>query len=121
MKYMDNLSEKVASVAVKYTDLDNNLAELSTSGNLTGNIGDKINYSTADEIKKLTSQGYVLVNDPFDGQGREAVFSEDQDSYMVTFKHGREQVTVDNLKYGCKLEDLQVKGTQTVHYVGAGS
>lgn len=28
---------------------------------------------------------------------------------MVTFKHGREQVTVDNLKYGCKLEDLQVK------------
>lgn len=51
MKYMDNLSEKVASVAVKYTDLDNNLAELFTSENLTGNIGDKINYSTADEIK----------------------------------------------------------------------
>ncbi len=42
MKYMDNLSEKVASVAVKYTDLDNNLVELSTSENLTGNIGDKI-------------------------------------------------------------------------------
>lgn len=121
MKYMDNLSEKVASVAVKYTDLDNNLAELSTSENLTGNIGDKINYSTADEIKNLTNQGYVLVNDPFDSKGKEPVFSEDQDSYMVTFKHGREQVTVDNLKYGCKLEDLQVKGAQTVHYVGAGS
>ena len=118
---MDNLSEKVTSVAVKYTDLDNNLAELSTSENLTGNIGDKINYSTADEIKNLTNQGYVLVNDPFDSKGKEPVFSEDQDSYMVTFKHGREQVTVDNLKYGCKLEDLQVKGTQTVHYVGAGS
>ena len=118
---MDNLSEKVASVAVKYTDLDNNLAELFTSENLTGNIGDKINYSTADEIKNLTNQGYVLVNDPFDSKGKEPVFSEDQDSYMVTFKHGREQVTVDNLKYGCKLEDLQVKGTQTVHYVGAGS
>lgn len=118
---MDNLSEKVASVAVKYTDLDNNLAELSTSENLTGNIGDKINYSTADEIKNLTNQGYVLVNDPFDSKGKEPVFSEDQDSYMVTFKHGREQVTVDNLKYGCKLEDLQVKGAQTVHYVGAGS
>lgn len=121
MKYMDNLSEKVASVAVKYTDLDNNLAELFTSENLTGNIGDKINYSTADEIKNLTNQGYVLVNDPFDSKGKEPVFSEDQDSYMVTFKYGREQVTVDNLKYGCKLEDLQVKGTQTVHYVGAGS
>lgn len=118
---MDNLSEKIASVVVRYTDLDNNLAELSTSGNLTGNIGDKINYSTADEIKNLINQGYVLINDPFDSKGKAPVFSEDQDSYMVTFKHGREQVTVDNLKYGCKLEDLQVKGTQTVHYVGAGS
>ena len=50
---MDNLSEKAASVVIKYTDLDNNLAELSNSGSLTGNIGEVINYSTADEIKKL--------------------------------------------------------------------
>lgn len=118
---MDNLSEKVATVVVKYTDLDNNLTELSTSGSLTGNIGDQINYSTADEIKNLTNQGYVLVNNTFDSEGKPPVFSDDQDSYMVTFKHGREKVTVDNLKYGCKLEDLQVKGTQTIHYVGAGS
>lgn len=118
---MDNLSEKVATVVVKYTDLDNNLTELSTSESLTGNIGDKINYSTADEIKSLTKQGYVLVNNPFDSKGKAPVFSGDQDSYMVTFKHGREKVTVDNMKYGCKLEDLQVKGTQTIHYVGAGS
>ncbi|MDE7050729.1 MAG: hypothetical protein K2O75_07695 [Lactobacillus sp.] len=118
---MDNLSEKVATVVVKYTDLDNNLTELSTSGSLTGNIGDQINYSTADEIKNLTNQGYVLVNNTFDSKGKPPVFSGDQDSYIVTFKHGREKVTVDNLKYGCKLEDLQVKGTQTIHYVGAGS
>lgn len=118
---MDNLSEKVATAVVKYTDLDNNLTELSTSGSLTGNIGDQINYSTADEIKNLTNQGYVLVNNTFDSEGKPPVFSGDQDSYMVTFKHGREKVTVDNLKYGCKLEDLQVKGTQTIHYVGAGS
>ena len=118
---MDNLSEKAASVVIKYTDLDNNLAELSNSGSLTGNIGEVINYSTADEIKKLAKQGYVLVNNPFDNKGKAPVFSGDQDSYMVTFKHGRERVTADNLKYGCKLEDLQVKGTQTVHYVGAGS
>lgn len=118
---MDNLSEKAATVVVKYTDLDNNLTELSTSGSLTGNIGDEINYSTADEIKSLTKQGYVLVNNPFDSKGKAPVFSGGQDSYMVTFKHGREKVTVDNMKYGCKLEDLQVKGTQTIHYVGAGS
>lgn len=48
---MDNLSEKAASVVIKYTDLDNNLAELSNSGSLTGNIGEVINYSTADEKK----------------------------------------------------------------------
>ena len=77
---MDNLSEKIASVVVRYTDLDNNLAELSTSGNLTWNIGDKINYSTADEIKNLINQGYVLINDPFDSKGKAPVFSEDQDS-----------------------------------------
>ena len=104
---MDNLSEKAASVVIKYTDLDNNLAELSNSGSLTGNIGEVINYSTADEIKKLAKQGYVLVNNPFDNKGKAPVFSGDQDSYMVTFKHGRERVTADNLKYGCKLEDLQ--------------
>lgn len=118
---MNNLSENVASVIVKYTDLDDNLTELSTSENLTGNIGEKINYSTADEIKNLTSQGYVLVNNPFDDKENSPVFSEDQDTYMVTFKHGREEVTVDHLRYGCKLEDLQVKGTQTIHYTGAGS
>lgn len=118
---MNSLSEKAASVVIKYTDLDNNLAELSNSGSLTGNIGEIINYSTTDEIKELTKQGYVLVNNPFDNKGKAPVFSGDQDSYMITFKHGRERVTADDLKYGCKLEDLQVKGTQTVRYVGAGS
>jgi hypothetical protein len=31
---MNSLSEKAASVVIKYTDLDNNLAELSNSGSL---------------------------------------------------------------------------------------
>ena len=118
---MNNLDEKCVSVVVKYADLDNNLAELSSSESLTGNIGDTINYNTANEIKKLTDKGYVLVNNPFDNNGKAPVFNDNRDSYLLTFKHGRELITVDNLKYGCKREDLQVKGTQTVHYVGAGS
>lgn len=118
---MENLSEKATSAIVKYVDLDNNLVELADSGNITGYIGDEIHYSTADEIKNLTDKGYVLVNNPFDDNGKTPIFNSEQDTYMVTFKHGRERVTVDNLKYGCKLEDLQVKGTQTIHYVGAGS
>lgn len=59
---MNSLSEKAASVVIKYTDLDNNLAELSNSGSLTGNIGEIINYSTTDEIKELTKQDmYQLI------------------------------------------------------------
>lgn len=59
---MDNLSEKAASVVIKYTDLDNNLAELSNSGSLTGNIGEVINYSTADEIKNQQNKDmYQLI------------------------------------------------------------
>lgn len=118
---MDNLSEKIASVVIKYTDLDDNLAELANSGKLTGNVGEAVNYSTADKIKDLTGQGYILVNNPFDGDDKTPIFNDGQDSYMVTFKHGREVVTANNLKYGCKLEDLEVNKKQIIHYVGAGN
>ena len=39
------------SVVVQYVDLDNNLAELASSGELTGKVGERIEYSTADEIE----------------------------------------------------------------------
>ncbi|MDK6747947.1 hypothetical protein QP367_24345, partial [Citrobacter sp. UMB8248A] len=34
--------------------------QLATSGDLTGKSGSEISYSTADQIKKLINQGYVL-------------------------------------------------------------
>ena len=106
------------SVVVKYVDLDNNLVELANSGELEGRIGEKIDYSTKDEVTKLLAAGYVLINNPFDPNGKINFFKKDSQEFTITFKHGKEEITAKNLKYGCKLEDVQLKGEQVVHYVG---
>ena len=54
------------SVVVKYVDLDNNLVELANSGELEGKVGERIDYRTEDEIRKILAAGYVLINNPFD-------------------------------------------------------
>lgn len=42
---MDNLSEKAAQVVVKYIDLDNSLAELANSGDLSGALGQPLDIA----------------------------------------------------------------------------
>lgn len=118
---IENVIEESMPIVVKYMDLDNDLALLATSGDLTAQGGQPIDYSTVDEIKKLEDKGYVLVNNGFDPDGYAPVYNENATTYLVTFKHGRELVTSNNLKYGCTLKDLQITGTQTVHYMGAGN
>lgn len=106
------------SVVVKYVDLDNNLVELANSGELEGKIGERIDYRTEDEIRKILAAGYVLINNPFDPNDKVNFFNEDSQEFTLTFKHGKEEITAKNLKYGCHLEDVQMKGEQVVHYVG---
>ena len=106
------------SVVVKYVDLDDNLVELANSGELEGKVGERIDYSTEDEIRKLLAAGYVLINNPFDPNDKVNFFNEDSQEFTLTFKHGKEEITAKNLKYGCHLEDVQMKGEQVVHYVG---
>ena len=106
------------SVVVKYVDLDNNLVELAHSGELEGKIGERIDYRTEDEIRKILAAGYVLINNPFDPNDKVNFFNEDSQEFTLTFKHGKEEITAKNLKYGCHLEDVQMKGEQVVHYVG---
>ena len=80
---------------VRYIDITNN-EELANSGNLSGKPGDKIVYSTADEIKALEDKGYVLVNDGFP---TDAAFDNDTNHdqvFTVTFKHGTQPVTPEN-------------------------
>lgn len=106
------------SVVVKYVDLDNNLVELANSGELEGKVGERIDYKTEDEIRKILAAGYVLINNPFDPNDKVNFFNEDSQEFTLTFKHGKEEITAKNLKYGCHLEDVQMKGEQVVHYVG---
>ncbi len=106
------------SVVVKYVDLDDNLVELANSGELEGKVGERIEYSTKDEIRKLLVAGYVLINNPFDPNDEVNFFNEDSQEFTLTFKHGKEEITAKNLKYGCHLEDVQMQGEQVVHYVG---
>ena len=106
------------SVVVKYVDPDDNLVELANSGELAGKVGERIEYSTKDEIRKLLAAGYVLINNPFDSNDEVNFFNEDSQEFTLTFKHGKEEITAKNLKYGCHLEDVQMQGEQVVHYVG---
>ena len=106
------------SVVVKYVDLDNNLVELAHSGELEGKVGERIDYRTEDEIRKILAAGYVLINNPFDPNDKVNFFNEDSQEFTLTFKHDKEEITAKNLKYGCHLEDVQMKGEQVVHYVG---
>ncbi|WP_267866617.1 mucin-binding protein, partial [Limosilactobacillus reuteri] len=87
--------DNTQNAQVRYIDLTNN-EELANSGNLSGQPGDKINYSTADEIKSLEDKGYVLVNDGFP---TDAAFDNDKDHdqiFTVTFRHGTRPVTPTN-------------------------
>ncbi|MRG84340.1 mucin-binding protein [Limosilactobacillus reuteri] len=124
------------TAVVNYVDQDNNNAQIATSGNLTGKPGSVINYSTADQIKQLEDQGYVLVSDSFPAG---AVFDNDDNTtqtYTVVLKHGTTTFKPDkpgtpgepinpNYPDGPKVtnEDVDyLKNVKfTVHYVGAGN
>ncbi|MCC4382261.1 MucBP domain-containing protein, partial [Limosilactobacillus reuteri] len=124
------------NAVVNYVDQDNNNAQIATSGNLTGKPGSVINYSTADQIKQLENQGYVLVSDGFPAG---AVFDNDDNTtqtYTVVLKHGTTTFKPDkpgtpgepinpNYPDGPKVtnEDVDyLKNVKfTVHYVGAGN
>ncbi len=124
------------TAVVNYVDQDNNNAQIATSGNLTGKPGSVINYSTADQIKQLEDQGYVLVSDGFPAG---AVFDNGDNTtqtYTVVLKHGTTTFKPDkpgtpgepvnpNYPDGPKVtnEDVDyLKNVKfTVHYVGAGN
>ncbi len=124
------------TAVVNYVDQDNNNAQIATSGNLTGKPGSVINYSTADQIKQLEDQGYVLVSDGFPAG---AVFDDDDNTtqtYTVVLKHGTTTFKPDkpgtpgdpinpNYPDGPKVTNEDVDYLKdvkfTIHYVGAGN
>ncbi|MCD7118571.1 YSIRK-type signal peptide-containing protein [Limosilactobacillus albertensis] len=82
---------------VVYQDVNDpaHVVELTRSSELTGNAGDAVNYSTADEIAKLENEGYVLVSNGFDPNGAKPSFDNINDNtqtFYVTLKHGIQPV-----------------------------
>lgn len=81
---------------VNYVDADENNKVITTSGDLNGKAGDKINYSTATTIQDLENKGYVLVNDGFPAG---ATYDNDDSTvqtYTVVLRHGTQPVTPTN-------------------------
>ncbi|MBB1122442.1 mucin-binding protein [Limosilactobacillus albertensis] len=114
------------TAVVNYIDQDNNNAVITTSGNLTGASGSQINYSSADELNQLASQGYELVEggNKFDPNGTAPNFDDNFDQsqvFTITLQHKHETVNPNNPdpKHNYTKDSLQKTGTQTVIYQSA--
>ncbi|MDC2840323.1 mucin-binding protein [Limosilactobacillus mucosae] len=103
-----------------------------------GEVGAKINYTTADKIKSYEDQGYELVSSDFtDGS---QVYEKTGNDFMVRLKHKTQTITPndpDMVTPGEPInpsdpnspvyppttarENLIKAATQTIHYVGAGN
>ena len=125
-----------AGLTVQYIDQDDNNSVIKSDA-VNGNIGDKIDYSTASSITDFENKGYVLVTDGFPA---DATFDNDDNTtqrFVVVLKHGTVPVTPENPgkpgepinpndpdgpKWPEGTDENSVKrtGTQTIHYVGAG-
>ena len=135
--YTPEVPAKDQVAVVNYIDADDNNAIITSSGNLTGKAGEKIDYSTASTIEELENKGYVLVSDGFPGG---ATFDNDDNTtqiYTVVLKHGTVPVTPENpgkpgepinpndpdgpkWPEGTGENGVKRTGTQTIHYEGAG-
>ncbi len=85
-----------AGLTVQYIDQDNNNSVIKSDA-VNGNIGGKIDYSTASSITDFENRGYVLVTDGFTGQAGDEFTTENNGQvYKVVFKHGTRPVTPEN-------------------------
>ncbi|WP_157046845.1 mucin-binding protein, partial [Lactobacillus kalixensis] len=84
---------KDQAAVVNYVDASENNKLITSSGELTGKAGEKIDYSTTSTIQDLENKGYVLVNDGFPAG---ATFDNDDNTtqvYTVVLRHGTIPVT----------------------------
>ncbi|TSO26649.1 YSIRK-type signal peptide-containing protein [Lactobacillus sp. LL6] len=93
--YNKDAQDQTAEVIYQDINDPSKPVQLATSGKLTGKVGNKIDYSTTDEIKILTDKGYVLVKNGFP---TDAIYQDTNkvQTYYVTFKHGTVPVNPDN-------------------------
>ena len=115
--------------------IDDTIKQTIKTDSLTGNVGDKINYNSSQQIQAFINKGYKLVSNNFkDGQ---EIFKESNNNYEIHFVHDTETVTPDKPKdpkdpinpkdpngpkwpEGTTDHALNQNGSQTIIYNGAG-
>ena len=115
--------------------IDDTIKQTIKTDSLTGNVGDKINYNSSQQIQAFINKGYKLVSNNFkDGQ---EIFKENSNNYEIHFVHDTETVTPDkpkdpkdpinpkdpnSPKWPDETTDhaLNQNGSQTIIYNGAG-
>ncbi|MCQ4117501.1 YSIRK-type signal peptide-containing protein, partial [Ligilactobacillus sp. MP3] len=84
------------SVVVNYLDQDNANGVIFAK-TLNGSHGDKIDYTTTDEIKTLEQKGYELVDDGFTDQTGDKYYdSSKSQTWTVLLKHKKVVITADD-------------------------
>ena len=126
----------IVSGTIKYVD-DTTGAELDNDNLPSGEVGSKINYTTADKIKNYEDQGYELVSNDFaDGT---QTYAKEGNNFVVHLKHKTQTITPNDPNpvtpgkpinpndpnspvYGEETDrkNLVKDASQTIHYVGAG-
>nr|WP_278846491.1 YSIRK-type signal peptide-containing protein [Limosilactobacillus mucosae] len=122
---------QVVSGTIKYVD-DSTNATLDQSLLPEGEVGSKINYTTADKIKDYEDQGYELVSSDFN-DGTQTYAKEGND-FVVHLKHATKTITPEdpatpgqpinpkgNAEYpnGVAKDDLTETVKRTINYVDA--
>lgn len=84
------------SVVVNYLDQDNANGVIFAK-TLNGSHGDKIDYTTTDEIKTLEQKGYELVDDGFTDQTGDKYYDSSKlQTWTVLLKHKKVKITADD-------------------------
>ena len=126
----------VVSGTITYID-DTTGVTLDQDNMPSGEVGSKINYTTADKIKAYEDQGYELVSNDFtDGS---QVYEKTGNDFVVHLKHKTQTITPNDpnpvtpgqpinpndpnspgYPTDADRKNLVKDATQTIHYVGAG-
>ena len=96
VKYVPVTPEKHVQTA-KIVYVDTKTGTTIESDSVTGNVGDKIDYSTTSRITELTKKGYVLIEDGFTNAGT-PVYNDNgtEQVFVVKLGHGTEPVGPNN-------------------------
>ncbi|BDI02515.1 hypothetical protein LmYK1_17550 [Ligilactobacillus murinus] len=131
VKYIPVTPEKHVQTA-KIVYVDTKTGTTIESDSVTGNVGDKIDYSTTSRITELIKKGYVLIEDGFTNAGT-PVYNDngEEQVFVVKLGHGTEPVGPNNPhepgtpinpddpngpKWPAK-DDYTKQYTSTVHFV----